>query len=213
MSALDDLRRTMAHLRAPEGCPWDRVQTHESLAECLIEECAEVLDALDRGDHEHLCEELGDLLLQVVFHAQIADEAGRFNLEDVAASINKKLVRRHPHVFGSATAQTPDAVVTTWEAVKAAESTDGPREKFEKLPPALPALLYARAVDKQLQKLGETGRSGDEAAIAELARDLDEARAGAALFRLAAACRRAKIDPESALRRHARNLAEAALRG
>jgi MazG family protein len=116
-----DLVATMARLRAPGGCPWDRAQTPSSLRPYLLEEAYETLDAVDAGDPERLKEELGDLLLQVVFHAQMAAEAGAFTIDDVVAGLAEKLIRRHPHVFGTATAATPDAVVTRWEAIKEAE--------------------------------------------------------------------------------------------
>jgi MazG family protein len=116
-----DLVATMARLRAPGGCPWDRAQTPSSLRPYLLEEAYETLDAIDAGDPDRLKEELGDLLLQVVFHAQMAAEAGAFTIDDVVAGLAEKLIRRHPHVFGTATAATPDAVVTRWEAIKEAE--------------------------------------------------------------------------------------------
>jgi MazG family protein len=116
-----DLVATMARLRAPGGCPWDRAQTPSSLRPFLLEEAYETLDAIDRGEPARLKEELGDLLLQVVFHAQMAAEAGAFTIDDVVAGLVDKLIRRHPHVFGDATAATPDAVVTRWEAIKEAE--------------------------------------------------------------------------------------------
>ena len=113
----------MARLRAPDGCPWDQEQTHQSIARCLVEEAAEVLEAIDTENSELLREELGDLLLQVVFHAQIEEEAGRFDLEDVAREISEKLVRRHPHVFGDPDDKEEDAnaVIDRWEKIKAEE--------------------------------------------------------------------------------------------
>src|SRR5690348_8666697 len=116
-----DLVATMARLRGPGGCPWDRAQTPASLRPFLLEEAYETLDAIDSGDLTRLKEELGDLLLQVVFHAQMAAETGTFTIDDVVAGLVEKLIRRHPHVFGTATAETPDAVVTRWEAIKQAE--------------------------------------------------------------------------------------------
>ncbi|HCR37210.1 MAG TPA: MazG family protein, partial [Opitutae bacterium] len=100
MNTLQSLRNTVARLRAPDGCIWDREQTHQSIRDCLVEECAELLDAIDREDYPHMREELGDMLLQVFFHAQIAEEAGRFTIEDIAKEIDDKLIRRHPHIFG-----------------------------------------------------------------------------------------------------------------
>lgn len=116
-----DLVATMARLRAPGGCPWDRAQTPASLRPFLLEEAYETLEAIDSGAPARLKEELGDLLLQVVFHAEIAAERGAFTIDDIVAGLVEKLIRRHPHVFGGATAATPDAVVTRWEAIKQAE--------------------------------------------------------------------------------------------
>jgi tetrapyrrole methylase family protein/MazG family protein len=118
------LHRIIARLRAPEGCPWDRKQTHASLRDKVIEEAHEVADAIDAGDPASLAEELGDLLLLVALNAQIAEEAGDFTVEDVYRHVNAKLVRRHPHVFGDVVAETPEAVLSTWRAVKAAEKPE-----------------------------------------------------------------------------------------
>src|SRR5690606_8208392 len=154
MSAMEELKETMARLRAPDGCPWDREQTHQSIARCLVEECAELLDTIDRMDMDHMREELGDVLLQVIFHAQMAEEAGHFSFEDVAAEINEKLVRRHPHVFGSVCLGDSDQVLKQWEEIKAQEKANHPAAQglFKDLPPSLPALLYAWDFVKQLQK-------------------------------------------------------------
>ncbi len=206
MSAVEDLRRTVARLRAPGGCPWDIEQTHQSLAVCLIEECAELLDTIDRLDMEHMREELGDVLIQVVFHAQLAEEKGLFDLEAVAREINEKLIRRHPHVFGTGKLDTSAQVITQWEQIKATEKKNGNQPVatgvFKRQPPALPSLLNALEVYKQIHKK-KLPASGviDEARVAQLADGLTEAEAGRKLFELAAACRQAGIDPESALRR------------
>jgi uncharacterized protein YabN with tetrapyrrole methylase and pyrophosphatase domain len=114
-TALLELRAIMARLRAPDGCPWDREQTHMSLRSSLIEEAYEVVEAIERGVDADLCEELGDLLLQVVFHAQLAEEEKRFSFTEIAEAISKKLVHRHPHVFGAEHAADAAAVVTRWE--------------------------------------------------------------------------------------------------
>lgn len=207
MSAIDDLKNTVAKLRAPDGCPWDQEQDHKSLAVCLVEECSELLDTIDRLDMEHMREELGDVLVQVIFHAQLAAEKGLFDFEDLAREINEKLVRRHPHVFGDGKLDTSAQVIDQWERIKATEkngNATASRSKFKKLPPQLPALLFAHDVFKQVRKQEmDPGDAFDAAVVATIAKGLDEASAGRRLFELAAACRLAGIDPESALRREA----------
>ncbi|MBA3849680.1 MAG: MazG family protein [Opitutus sp.] len=206
MSAIDDLCRTMARLRAPDGCPWDREQTHQTLARCLIDECSELLDTIDRHDILHMREELGDVLIQVVFHAQLAAERGDFDFDDVARDINDKLVRRHPHVFGAAaTAENATQVIEVWEKVKAGEKAAAGKNEaqvFKKLPPRLPALMFAEEVAKRIakQKLPAEGVA-DWRGIERRAAPLTEQDAGRELFELAAACRARGIDPEMALRR------------
>lgn len=116
-----DLCEIIAQLRAPGGCPWDRKQTHETLKKCLVEETGEVLEAIDHKDDPNLCEELGDVLLQVVMHAQIAAEENRFNMEDVIQGVSEKMVRRHPHVFGDAKADTQEESLALWQEIKKAE--------------------------------------------------------------------------------------------
>ncbi len=212
MSSIDDLRHTMARLRGPGGCPWDIEQTHQSICDCLVEEVAELLDAIDRNDFPHMREELGDLLLHVVMHAQMASEAGQFNFDDVAREINEKLIRRHPHVFGDMNLPDTEAVLKQWDAIKAAEKKNGPADEglFKRLPPQLSALLFAREVFKQIEKKRlPAERVVDRAAIAAMAKGLDEKTAGEKLFELAAACRLAGIDPDSAVRRHAREVMNA----
>lgn len=209
--ALDALLVTMARLRGPEGCPWDQEQTHDSLTENLIEECAELLEAIDERDPAHLCEELGDVLLQVVFHAQLAAETGAFDFHDVARRLNEKLVRRHPHVFGDAQVTDTAGLHRQWEAIKAEEAKAAGRTPdagpWKALPPRLPALLFARAVAKQRAKAQQQAVSlaaHDASPPSQPAADLaDEAEAGRALYALVEACQRAGIDPEGALRRHA----------
>jgi XTP/dITP diphosphohydrolase/tetrapyrrole methylase family protein/MazG family protein len=208
MSAIDELKATMARLRAPDGCPWDQEQTHASLVRCLIDEVSELIDTIDRGDLPHMREELGDVLIQIVFHAQIASEAGWFNFDDVARDINEKLIRRHPHVFGSGKLETSEQVLVEWEKIKATEKKNGPAANparvFKELPPRLPALMFAEAIWKQVEKkqlpangIVDTGR------IQELGQELDEATLGRRLFELAAAARQRGLDPEGALRLHA----------
>ena len=213
MRALDQLLETVAALRDPQsGCPWDIEQTHRSLAECLVDECCELLETIDRLDMSHMEEELGDVLLQVVMHAQIAAEAGHFDFDGVCRLVNEKLIRRHPHVFEEgALLSDAEAVLSQWDRIKAAEPKRGPRQqgRFKELPPRLPALMFAKAVYKQLQKQGlEEEADVPVESMVAVAAGLDEAEAGRRLFELAAACRDAGIDPESALRRHAQAIVD-----
>jgi MazG family protein len=146
------LLRIMARLRAPGGCPWDREQTHQSIRHNLIEECYEAVEALDSGDRAQFRDELGDLLLQVVFHAQIASERDEFDFDDVARSIADKLVHRHPHVFGRARARTSAEVLQQWEQIKKAENKS--RSILNELPRHLPALLKADKVQRKVARVG-----------------------------------------------------------
>ncbi len=206
MSAIDDLLETMSRLRGPGGCPWDIEQDHQSIASCLVDECSELLETIDLLDMDHMREELGDVLLQVVFHAQLAKETGCFDFEAVAGEINEKLIRRHPHVFGDVDLEDSDQVLAQWEEIKATERKGKPSMSsvFKNLPPALPALMYALDVFKQIVKKElPVGESVDRVAIEAMAEELDEESAGHILFEIAAACRLKGIDPESAVRRYA----------
>ena len=193
-------------LLGPGGCPWDQEQTHASLVRCLIDEVSELIDTIDRLDLPHMREELGDVLIQVVFHAQLAEEAGHFNLEDVAREVNEKLIRRHPHVFGENKLGTSDEVLVQWEQIKAQEKKAGPDKSaalFKDQPPRLPALMFAEAIWKQIEKRQlPVPASVDRAQVAALGRQLDEAALGKMLFEIAAACRAKGLDPEAALRLH-----------
>jgi len=148
------LRAIMHRLRAPGGCPWDAEQTHESIVPNLIEEAYETVDTIQRGDHEHLKEELGDLLLQVIFHSEIAEEAGRFTLDDVARGISEKLVRRHPHVFGDSAVSTTDGVLQQWDEIKRAEKGDEEKPYLHGVGKGLPGLLRAVKLQKKAAKVG-----------------------------------------------------------
>jgi len=206
MSAIDDLRQTMARLRGPGGCPWDQEQTHATLVRCLIDEVSELIDTIDRGDYSHMREELGDVLIQIVFHACIAEEGGHFNFDDVAREINEKLIRRHPHVFGTGKLETSEQVLAQWEVIKAGEKKNGPVASgvFKELPPRLPALMFAEAVWKQIEKKQLPAEGVvDTAQVAALGQHLTEASLGRMLFEIAAACRAKGLDPEGALRLHA----------
>lgn len=142
----------MSRLRAPDGCPWDREQTHQSIRHNLIEETYEALDALDTGNMEEFRDELGDLLLQVVFHSQLASEAGQFDFNGVAQSIADKLIRRHPHVFGKQKAATSAAVLQQWEAIKKAEKKAD--SIVAEIPRGLPALMRADKVQRKVARVG-----------------------------------------------------------
>ncbi len=210
MSSLHELRTTIARLRAPDGCPWDQEQTHASLVRCLIDEVSELIDTIDREDVDHMREELGDVLIQVYFHAQIAEEAGQFDLEDVARDVNEKLIRRHPHVFGDhARLGTAGEVITKWEEIKATEKKNGPAKQglFKAQPPRLPATMLAEAVWKQIRKqnlvVPDTALSD---AVAAKRAGLDDESLGRELFVLAAAARERGLDPEGALRRQSDRL-------
>lgn len=148
--ALAHAIQVMARLRAPGGCPWDREQTHQSLAKYAIEEAHEVAEAAENHDMAGLREELGDLLLQVLFHAQIAHEAGAFSLDDVATGLVDKLTRRHPHVFGEGTASTPEQVEENWDAIKQQENPGS--HPLDDIPATLPALMRAQKVISRAQK-------------------------------------------------------------
>ncbi|MBR7094614.1 MAG: MazG family protein, partial [Clostridia bacterium] len=142
--AYKELLSVVRRLRAPDGCPWDRAQTHRTLSRYLIEETYEVLDALESGNAEDLCEELGDLLLQILFHAEIEREAGRFDMAAVASAESEKMIRRHPHVFGSASAEE---TLASWEANKSREKhRDTLADRLASIPSGLPALLRAQKV-------------------------------------------------------------------
>jgi MazG family protein len=208
----------MARLRAPGGCPWDRDQTFDTIKPYTLEETYEVLDAIDRRDWSGLAEELGDFMLQAVFFAQMASEQSLFSIEDSLEAINQKLVRRHPHIFGDESAQTPDDVKKIWSQVKAAEKVGAgharPASILESVPRAMPALVEAQQVasraagvgfdwenpdqviDKLHEELAEFDQARRNASQAELEDEL-----GDMLFVLVNLARFVKVDPEQALRR------------
>jgi tetrapyrrole methylase family protein/MazG family protein len=155
-SSFESFQETVAHLRAPNGCPWDREQTHETLRMHLLEECYEALDAIDRMDMEALREELGDLILQIVLQAQIATEGGDFRMAEVIAGINDKLVRRHPHVFGELELEDVGQVLHNWEAMKEAEREAEGNDKglLDGVPVGLPALAQANELQSRAARVG-----------------------------------------------------------
>ena len=150
----DELVEMMARLRGEKGCPWDRKQTHDSLKPYLVEESYEVLEAIDLKDSEHLAEELGDLLLQVVFHARIADEAGAFTIERVISGLVEKLKKRHPHVFEGNGLATAEEVLKNWEKNKMIEKGEKRKSVLDGVPPSLPALMRAQKVQKKASRAG-----------------------------------------------------------
>ncbi|MBC2722706.1 MAG: nucleoside triphosphate pyrophosphohydrolase, partial [Desulfosporosinus sp.] len=152
--SFNKLAKVMKTLRSEGGCAWDREQTHDTLKKYLIEESYEVLDAIDKQDMYNLCEELGDLLLQVVFHAQIASESGVFEIRDVLREVIQKMIRRHPHVFGEEKAETADDVILTWDRIKSIEKEDNQRLDFFNDPKGLPALMWASSTQHRVAKVG-----------------------------------------------------------
>jgi MazG family protein len=211
-----DLVRVMARLRGPGGCPWDREQTHASLARHLLEETHEVLDAIDADDGERLREELGDVLLQVVFHAQMAADDGAWDVDDVARGIVEKLIRRHPHVFGEVEVAGAEEVLINWERIKAEEKGEKPLE--DDIPVTLPALARASKVQRRAAGWGFEWRSEASAleALKEEVGELEshtgadnaEQEIGDVLFATVAVARKLGVDPETALRRTIRGFAD-----
>lgn len=214
-AALLELRSIMVRLRAPDGCPWDREQTHLSLRSSLIEEAYEVVEAIERGVDADLCEELGDLLLQVIFHAQLAEEENRFSFTEIAQAISKKLVHRHPHVFGSEHAADAAAVVTRWEEIKRAEKGGAVSSALDGISEAMPSLLHAAKVQKRAASKGMDWREAGPV-FEKIREELDEVseaisegepqgrleeEMGDLLFAAVNLARKLKVDPEVALRR------------
>ena len=195
---MERLLTIMRRLRGPGGCPWDQEQTHESLRPHMLEEAAEAVDAITDGDPAVLADELGDVLLQVAFHAVIGEEAGTFAYEDVESAIVDKLVRRHPHVFGDVAVDDAAHVLRNWQEIKSRERGGAPRSAAERVPRSLPALRRA----------GERARAlawpADEAFAARSLRDVadDPADLAEALLQLARAATAAGHDPELLLRDH-----------
>ena len=210
---LEHLRQVVSRLRAPDGCPWDREQTHQSIRGDLLEEAYEVLQAINSRDDANLCEELGDLLLQVVFHSQIASEQERFNFDQVAAGITEKLIRRHPHVFGDASCSTTEEVLVRWEQIKQQEKGGQPASLLDAINEALPALMRAEKIQKQVAKVGFDWTSPlpvlakVREELAELEAELQsdpsrlEDELGDVLFSVVNLARKLKIQPEVALQR------------
>ncbi len=198
----------IAKLRAPDGCPWDREQTHASLREHLLEECYEVLEAIDKEDWTALSGELGDLLLQIVLQAQVAREAGEFELADVLTGINTKLIYRHPHIFSSVKAETAEEVAHNWEMLKQTERGD--TSVLAGVSRMMPALAYSQAIQRRVAELGFDWKNID-GVIEKLAEEVQEFQQagtekeraqefGDLLFTLVNVARRLGVDSEAALR-------------
>ena len=217
---LDALVALTARLRAPDGCPWDREQTHESLKPMLIEEAYEVLEAIDDGDAPALSGELGDLLLQVVFHSQLASEAGRFDMADVVEGITRKILRRHPHVFGEEKAETSQEVLRNWEALKESERAErrppGESESMlDSVSARLPAVMEAFQLSTKVSRVGFDWPDVD-GVLSKLDEETSELReaarregenhqavneeVGDLLFVMVNVARTLGVDPESALK-------------
>lgn len=203
------LRSIMHRLRAPGGCPWDAEQTHRSLVPNLIEEAYEAVDAIQRGDWEHLKEELGDLLLQVVFHSELAEEAGRYDFDEVARTVSDKLVRRHPHVYGDSAVTDTDGVLRQWDDIKRREKGDQERPYLHNTGTGLPAMLRAAKLQKKAAKVGFDWPD-DGGVVDKIREELTEVEAeleagssdalggeiGDLLFSVVNLARRHKLDPE-----------------
>ena len=209
LGSFDTLREIIARLRAPDGCPWDRKQTHTSLKPYLVEECYEVLQALDEGTPPELCEELGDLLLQIMLHAQIAAEDGQFDIEDVVRAISNKLIHRHPHVFGSHKVRDAAEVELNWEALKQEERHED-ESLLSGVPDQMPALAYSQSIQRRVAGVGFDWEKVEDIIdklaeeVAELKQAPDQQERakefGDLLFTLVNIARRLNIDSEMALR-------------
>ena len=209
-----DLIKLMSTLRSKEGCPWDREQTHRSLLPYLIEEAYEVLDTIELGDDERLKEELGDLLLQIVFHAQIAEERKKFDLYEVIEHLNAKLKARHPHVFGKKKASSSEEVLRNWEHIKLSTAKRGNKSILSGIPRHLPALLKAYRVQEKVARVDFDWKNAEEV-FSKIEEEIGELKIacqkkkkpqeieeemGDILFSWVNLCRHLKINPEFALR-------------
>ncbi len=192
---LRSLVELVAHLRSERGCPWDRAQTHDSLKNLLIEEAYEAVAAIEAGDSRALQDELGDLLLHVAFHVQIAQEQRAFTLQDVLEGIYEKVVRRHPHVFSSESTQDIEKIKGRWEEIKRREG------KRLSVTTALPALIEARKLQERAAQTDKTLLTRPSPSVAALLNEPSQERLGELLFEIVAAARELQLDPELALKR------------
>lgn len=201
---LDELIAVLERLRAPGGCAWDREQTHESLVQYLVEETYELVDAIETGTRDELVEELGDVLYQVVFHSDIAAEAGEFTIEDVAAHMTEKMIGRHPHVFGDTTAETADDVMAVWDDLKRTEKPHR-TSVLDGIPQRMPALALADKLLGRAEKTGLSTPAGD-GPVGGVQPVSGEDELGQRLLELVVAGRAAGLDAERALRSRLRGL-------
>ena len=206
LSSIEALREVMAHLRAPDGCPWDKVQTHESIAANMLEEAAELIDAIEQKDDTEMQEELGDVLMQVVFHAQMAQERDAFTFEDVVRGITEKLIRRHPHVFATAKVNNVEGVWDQWEKIKRAEKTGTEHERksaLDGVPINLNALMRAQKLFKKALK---NGILTDESEVVReaLSHDMSQQEMANALCAIAIQAQKKGWDAETLLRNELR---------
>lgn len=204
--SVEDLVEILKALRAPDGCPWDREQDHKSIRRDFLEECYEAIEAIDTENPVLLREELGDVLLQIVFHSTIEEEEGRFDFYDVVSDVAEKMVVRHPHVFADTKADTTEEVLTNWDQIKReTKQQKTNREVLASVSPAMPALMRAQKVRKKAAKMGEV--TGDVAALKEKicagVQNADEengaAVLGTALFDMTELARKLGVDAEQAL--------------
>ncbi len=207
----DEFVEVIAALRAPDGCPWDREQTHRSIAKNMVEEAYEAVHAIETNDVAELRDELGDVLLQVVLHAQIATDEGEFTIDDVVAAITAKIVRRHPHIFGDAEAGTASEVLRTWDTIKAGERAEKAQGLLDTVPHALPALMTAQQISRKAVSAGFEWETLDDVWV-KVHEEIDELKAtepgspeaadeiGDVLFTVVNLARKQGIDAETALR-------------
>lgn len=207
LSNFSTLVDIIAKLRAPDGCPWDREQTHRSLKSNLLEECYEALEAIDEGDDRKLSEELGDIMMQIALHSQIGREEGKFSIEDVLRGINTKLIRRHPHIFGDTRVTSTREVTHNWEALKQEEK--GTRSVLDGLPKGMPSLAYSQAMQRRAARVGFDWKE-IEGVIDKLGEEVEELRKcvnheervrefGDVLFALVNIARKLDVESEEAL--------------
>ncbi len=215
--AIVRIREIVARLRGPDGCPWDKEQTLSTLKVCLIEEAYELMDVMDRGDCSAHREEMGDVLLQIIFQVRIREEQGDCTFVEVVNELCDKLIRRHPHVFGNVNAGNSEEVLANWEAIKKVEKGDKPRSPFAGVPNALPALLKAQRIQSKAEKSGLTTKKFswedvniilNEVKSHDLSPDVREEKIGKLLFAISGIAKEFHLDAETALQDEAKRFME-----